>query len=225
MLESSTDTVVRLQGLTYRYPLGVSLQFADLEIPRGRHTLILGDSGSGKTTLLHILSGLLKPTSGQVTIANQDIYQFTTKQLDHFRGQRIGLIFQDAHLVKSLTVKENLQIAQEFAGARIDIGRIREVLDILDLSDKENDYPDTLSRGQMQRVAIARAVINRPAILVADEPTASLDDRNTASVVELLRRQAEDQGATLIIATHDKRVKNRIPYAYQVDAGTSSNTK
>ena len=219
MLESATDTVVRLQELTYQYPLEVSLHFADLEIPRGQHTLILGDSGSGKTTLLHILSGLLKPTSGQVTIANQDIYQLSTKQLDHFRGQRIGLIFQDAHLVKSLTVKENLQIAQGFAGARIDIGRIREVLDILDLSDKENNYPDTLSRGQMQRVAIARAVINRPAILVADEPTASLDDRNTASVVELLLRQADDQGATLVIATHDKRVKTRIPHAYQVGDG------
>lgn len=221
MLESSTP-VVRVTDLEYRYPQGTPLRFADLEIPRGQHTLILGDSGSGKTTLLHMLSGLLNPTNGRVMVDEQDIYQLTAKQLDHFRGQRIGLIFQDAHLVKSLTVTENLQIAQGFAGAKVDHDRIREVLDILDLAHKGNSYPGKLSRGQVQRAAIARAVVNRPAILVADEPTASLDDRNTASVLDLLLRQAEEHGATLIIATHDKRVKTQIAHAYQVNASPNS---
>lgn len=221
MLESSTP-VVRFTGLEYRYPQGTPLRFTGLEILRGQHTLILGDSGSGKTTLLHMLSGLLNPTNGRIIIDNQDIYQLTAKQLDHFRGQRIGLIFQDAHLVKSLTVTENLQIAQGFAGAKVDHDRIREVLDILDLAHKEHSYPDKLSRGQVQRAAIARAVVNRPAILVADEPTASLDDRNTAGVLDLLLRQADEHGATLIIATHDKRVKTRIAHAYQVNTSHSS---
>ena len=210
------NVVIRLDGITYQYPQGESLRFADLDIPAGQHTLILGDSGSGKTTLLHILSGLLRPKEGVVQIDGQDIYGLTARKLDTFRGQRIGLVFQEAHLVKSLTVKENLQIAQGFSGASVDHDRIEEVLALLHLDHKANSYPGKLSRGQMQRAAIARAVINRPAILVADEPTASLDDRNTDSVLNLLLAQAEQQGATLLIATHDKRVKTRIEHIYQV---------
>ncbi|GGC41396.1 lipoprotein-releasing system ATP-binding protein LolD [Parapedobacter defluvii] len=215
-MQDNKQTVIRLNGITYRYPQGESLQFDDLEVTSGQHTLILGDSGSGKTTLLHILSGLLKPETGTVQIDGQRIYDLPSRKLDEFRGQRIGLIFQEAHLVKSLTVKENLQIAQGFAGAKVDFDRIREVLTLLNLEHKAESYPGKLSRGQMQRAAIARAVINRPAILVADEPTASLDDRNTESVLSLLLTQAEQQGATLVVATHDKRVKTRIPHAYQV---------
>ena len=216
MHENNADTVIRLANISYQYPQGELLNFADLEVPSGQHTLILGDSGSGKTTLLHILSGLLKPNVGTVQIDGQQLYELPARKLDHFRGQRIGLIFQEAHLVKSLTIKENLQIAQGFAGATVDNERIHEVLTLLNLDKKANSYPSKLSRGQMQRAAIARAVINRPAILVADEPTASLDDRNTASVLELLLTQAEEHRATLIIATHDKRVKTRIEHAYQM---------
>ncbi|GGG94703.1 ABC transporter ATP-binding protein [Parapedobacter pyrenivorans] len=216
MQDYNTNTVIRLSGIKYRYRGGESLDFADLEIPSGQHTLMLGDSGSGKTTLLHILSGLLQPNEGTVQVAGEDIYALSARKLDAFRGQRIGLIFQEAHLVKSLTVKENLQIAQGFAGAKVNNDRILEVLTLLNLGDKIYSYPSKLSRGQMQRAAIARAVINRPAILVADEPTASLDDRNTERVLDLLITQAEQHGATLIIATHDKRVKSRIEHIYQV---------
>lgn len=215
-MEDNKQTVIRLNGISYRYPQGESLKFADIEVARGQHTLILGDSGSGKTTLLHILSGLLKPETGTVQIDGQPLYDLPARKLDEFRGQRIGLIFQEAHLVKSLTIKENLQIAQGFAGAKVNHNRIEEVLALLNLEHKGDSYPGKLSRGQMQRAAIARAVINRPAILVADEPTASLDDRNTESVLNLLRTQAEQQGATLIIATHDKRVKTQITHAYYV---------
>lgn len=215
-MEDNKQPVIRLNGITYRYPQGESLQFADLDVRRSQHTLILGDSGSGKTTLLHILSGLLKPETGTVEIDGQPLYELPARKLDEFRGQHIGLIFQEAHLVKSLTVKENLQIAQGFAGRKVDPNRIEEVLALLNLEHKGNSYPGKLSRGQMQRAAIARAVINRPAILVADEPTASLDDRNTESVLNLLLTQAEQQGATLVVATHDKRVKTQITHAYQV---------
>ncbi len=219
MPENTKNLVIRLNDVTYQYPQGESLRFADIEVAFGQHTLILGDSGSGKTTLLHILSGLLKPQAGTVQVDGQQLYKLTARKLDEFRGQRIGLIFQEAHLVKSLTIKENLQIAQGFAGAKIDSDRIHEVLTLLNLANKANSYPSKLSRGQLQRAAIARAVINRPAILVADEPTASLDDRNTASVLELLLTQAEEHGATLIVATHDKRVKTRIEHAYQMGNG------
>lgn len=221
MHENTTFPVVELNGITYHYPRGESLCFTDLVVVPGQHTLILGDSGSGKTTLLHILAGLLKPASGNVRVDGQSLYELTAHKQDEFRGQRIGLIFQDAHLVKSLTIRENLQIAQSFAGAKTNHNRINEVLAILDLANKGNSYPHKLSRGQMQRAAIARAVINHPTILVADEPTASLDDRNTASVLDLLLQQAEKHNATLIVATHDKRVKTRISHTYQMNMQSS----
>jgi len=216
IMEDKQNTVIRLTGVSYRYPKANPLHFADLNIPQGKHTLILGDSGTGKTTLLHMLSGLLKPETGTVQVAGQSLYDLSPRQLDRFRGQHIGLIFQEAHLVKSLTVVENLRIAQRFAGVPVDTHRIHGVLELLDLTQKADNYPNNLSRGQLQRAAIARAVINRPTILVADEPTASLDDRNTERVLDLLLTQAETHGATLVIATHDKRVKTRIEHAYQV---------
>lgn len=216
MQQDLSNSVASLSGITHRYPGGETLQFADLNIPAGQHTLILGNSGSGKTTLLHILSGLLRPQAGSVQIDGQELYDLSPRKLDTYRGQRIGLIFQEAHLVKSLTVKENLQIAQRFAGGRVDPIRIQEVLTQLELDHKAHGYPSKLSRGQMQRAAIARAVVNHPAILVADEPTASLDDQNTDRVLDLLLTQASQHGATLIIATHDKRVKTRFEHTYQV---------
>ncbi len=216
MQQDPSRSVASLSGITYRYPGGETLQFADLNVPAGQHTLILGNSGSGKTTLLHILSGLLKPQAGSVRIDGQELYDLSSRKLDTYRGQRIGLIFQEAHLVKSLTVMENLQIAQSFAGARVDHNRIKAVLTLLELDHKAHSYPSKLSRGQMQRAAIARAVVNHPAILVADEPTASLDDRNTERVLDLLLTQATQQGATLIIATHDKRVKTCFEHTYLV---------
>lgn len=216
MSDLSQNYIIQLRDIEYKYPQGQALRFSDLLIPKGQHTLILGDSGSGKTTLLHILSGLLKPRNGQVFIQDQALYQLGARELDQFRGQHIGLIFQDPHLIKSLTVSENLQVAQKFAGVPIDRERIAEVLDLLNIGDKADAYPLKLSRGQAQRVAIARAVVNSPAILVADEPTASLDDTNTENVLRLLRSQAEKNNATLIIATHDKRVKSVIPHEYIV---------
>lgn len=215
-MSEATNPVVDADGIRYQYPQGQSFRFEDLAVRTGEHTLILGESGSGKTTLLHILSGLRKPDAGSVTVAEERLYDLGTRELDKFRGRHIGLIFQDAHLVKSLTVSENLKIAQRFAGLDTNMDRIREVLDWLHLGDKLHAYPQKLSRGQVQRVAIARAVVNRPAVLVADEPTASLDDRNTASVIDLLLRQAEQTQATLIVATHDMRLKSAISNAYTV---------
>lgn len=214
--QDQSTPVVHLSGIAHRYSGGETMRFVDLDIAAGQHTLILGNSGSGKTTLLHILSGLLKPQAGSVQIDGQELYELSSRQLDTYRGQRIGLIFQEAHLVKSLTIKENLQIAQSFAGAQVDNTHIQEVLALLELDHKAHHYPSKLSRGQMQRAAIARAVVNHPAILVADEPTASLDDRNTERVLDLLLAQATQHGATLIIATHDKRVKTRFDNTYQV---------
>lgn len=195
----------------------VSLRFADWTIQQGEQWLLLGQSGSGKTTLMSIITGLLKPAVGQVHINQTPIYKLSNAELDKFRGQHIGIVFQRPHLIKSLTVGENLLIAPYFAGLKQDRERVIEVLSSLNMADKINSYPSQLSQGQLQRVAIARAVINKPALLVADEPTSSLDDKNTAAVLDILISQSRLNQSTLIVSTHDKRVKERLSQHYILD--------
>ena len=137
-----------------------------------------------------------------------DIAQLKGSSLDQFRGQHIGIIFQTAHFVKALTVEENLILAQQLAGVKIDKSRIIHILDKLNLAHKLKSKPNDLSVGEQQRVAIARALINRPSVILADEPTSALDDKNTEEVIQLLEQQAAEVGATLLIVTHDGRLKN-----------------
>lgn len=210
----SSHNLISFKNIQYQYPQGESLSFKDLGIDKGAHTLLLGNSGTGKTTFLHILTGLLKPSHGEVVILGKSIYQLNPKDLDHFRGMEIGIVFQNAHLIESLTVFENVQIAQGFAGNKTDYEEIENILNRLGLREQQNKYPRQLSRGQVQRVAIARALINKPALLVADEPTASLDDHHTEIVMDLLFDQAQQSNATLIVATHDQRIKHRFEHTY-----------
>lgn len=194
-----------------------ALHFADWLVQPGGQWLLLGGSGSGKTTLINIITGLLKPHSGEVRINQVPIYDLSGAELDKFRGRHIGIVFQRPHLLKSLTVGENLKIAQYFAGLKQDETRVEEVLYSLHIANKVNSYPTQLSQGQLQRVAIARAVVNRPALLVADEPTSSLDDKNTAAVLDILINQSALNQSTLIVSTHDKRVKERLSQHYTLD--------
>ena len=192
------------------------MQFKDWTIGSTENWLLLGASGSGKTTLIHILTGLLRPEGGKVFINDTDIYSLSQKNLDIFRGQHIGLIFQTPHMIKSLTIRDNLKIAQSFAGLPVDNKRIDEVLETLGIQEKSTKYPNELSQGQLQRVSIARAVINKPAAILADEPTSSLDDKNAAIVLNLLISQSVLNGSALIISTHDKRVKDMFTKQYLV---------
>lgn len=136
-----------------------------------------------------------------------DLHALPTRRLDRFRGQHIGIVFQQPHLIRSMTVEENLLLAQSFAGVPKDRFRIRDVLEALDIGHKRRSYPQELSQGQAQRAGIARALVNRPALLLADEPTSSLDNRNADAVIRLLSDLATSEGSTLIISTHDDRVK------------------
>ncbi|WEK20630.1 MAG: ATP-binding cassette domain-containing protein [Candidatus Pedobacter colombiensis] len=208
--------MISLKSVSHHYPGGHRIAFKDWQINNGDQWLLLGESGSGKTTLLHILTGILKPKEGEVLINETSIYSLTSKALDQFRGQNIGIIFQRPHLIKSLSITDNLVLAQSFAGLPTDLNRINEVLTSLDIAGKKKAYPNELSQGQLQRVSIARAVINKPALLIADEPTSSLDDKNAAAVLELLLQQSGINQATLVVATHDKRVKDAFTHTYQL---------
>lgn len=187
------------------------------DAPQGAHWLVLGPSGSGKTTLLHILAGILKPSAGSVVVAGQDLAALSPSELDRFRGRTIGMVLQRLHLVPSLTVAENLLLAQYLAGLPQDRARVREVLERLEIADKARARPHELSFGQAQRVAVARAVVNRPLLLLADEPTSNLDDTRCAQAYGLLESQARACGATLVIATHDARIKARMSNRYELE--------
>ncbi len=201
--------MLQTADLEYSYDQKTTLAFPDIECRKGEHWLLLGQSGSGKTTLLHLLGGLLSPRGGSVRVADTDVTRLSAHALDQFRGRNIGIIFQQSHFVRALTVEENLALAQQLAGLPIDERRIRELLEHLNVLHKLKSKPRDLSVGEQQRVAIARALINRPAIILADEPTSALDDINCEEVIHLIEREANEEGATLLVVTHDNRLKER----------------
>jgi putative ABC transport system ATP-binding protein len=206
--------VFELRDLRHAYDSTEVLNVPAWEAGSGAHWLVVGPSGSGKTTLMHILAGILRPTAGTVRVAGQDIGALPASELDRFRGRHIGIVLQRLHLVSSLTVMNNLLLAQYFAGLPQDKSRVNEVLASLDLGDKAGAYPHELSHGQAQRAAVARAVVNRPRLLLADEPTSNLDDQRCFQALDLLETQARACNATLVIATHDQRIKSRITSHY-----------
>jgi ABC-type lipoprotein export system ATPase subunit len=205
--------LINIEGLAAGYdaPSGkqVVVNIDRLNIAQGEHTLLLGPSGSGKTTLLNVLSGLALPLNGKVNIDGISISTLTNAQRDKFRSQKIGLVMQRLHLISALNVEDNLLLTQRLAGLPRDIKRINEALIALQIENKAHKFPRSLSQGEAQRVAIARAILNRPKIVLADEPTSALDDTNCAAAIDLLFAQAREHGATLIVATHDARIKNR----------------
>jgi ABC-type lipoprotein export system ATPase subunit len=207
-----------LQGVSHAYEGAEVLRVDAWQAAQGEHWLLLGPSGSGKTTLLHALAGILRPAAGTVKVAGQDLGALGAQALDRFRGQHIGIVLQRLHLIPSLDVAHNLLLAQYLSGLPQDPRRIDEVLAGLDLADKGGAMPHELSFGQAQRVAIARAVVNRPRLLLADEPTSNLDDARCLQALALLQAQATACDATLLIATHDQRIKSRVAHHYDLGA-------
>ena len=205
-----------VENLKHAYDGTEVLNVGAWRAEQGAQWLVIGPSGSGKTTLLHILAGILRPSAGSVGVAEQDLSVLGAQQLDRFRGQHIGIVLQRLHLIPSLPVIDNLLLAQYLAGLPQDRARAREVLKALDLAGKEAAYPHELSFGQAQRVAVARAVVNRPKLLLADEPTSNLDDTRCQQALELLLSMAQACNATLVIATHDQRIRARIPRHFEL---------
>lgn len=198
--------MISTRQLAYQYPGGAELRFEDVEVAQGGVLLLRGVSGSGKSTWLALAAGLLSPGGGDITVAGQSLNALGRVASDAWRARTVGFLPQKLHLSAALTVHANLAIAQWAAGQPQDDARIREALAALGVQELAARKPAQLSGGQAQRVALARAVLLQPKVILADEPTASLDDDAARQAVELLQATARQQGATLVIATHDSRV-------------------
>ena len=198
--------MIKTEKIEFSYDNDFIFKFEDIKLKNEENLLILGNSGIGKTTLLHLLSGLLKAKSGSIELYGKELTKLSSFQLDRFRRDNIGIVFQKPHFVNSLTVKENLELAQYIADKK-DIKRIETILNNLNIFDKINKKTNELSQGEKQRVSIALAIVNSPKLILADEPTSSLDDDNCSNVIKLLKKQASNFGAQLLVITHDSRLK------------------
>lgn len=208
-MTTDNNIVLATDNLQYAYG-SHTLQFPDLQLHSGETCALLGPSGCGKTTFLHLLAGLLTPKIGSVEINAQIISALSQRKRDQLRGREIGIVLQQLRLIKALSVVDNLLLAQRLAGLPTALEPARQLLAELDLLAMANCRPAELSQGQVQRVAIARALINQPAIVLADEPTSSLDDANAASVLRLLSTMAVEHHAALVIVTHDSRLRGHL---------------
>ncbi len=205
--------MIHTRALSYRYPQGPQLDFPDVDVPQGGVLLLRGPSGSGKSTWLALAAGLLPPGAGELQVAGQSLGVLTAVQRDAWRARHIGFLPQKGHLSAALTVAGNLDLVYFAAGLPEDKAAIAAALQALGVAELAAHRPARLSGGQAQRVALARAVLLRPPVLLADEPTASLDDAAAQDALALLQVTAQRVGATLVIATHDQRVVQGLPQA------------
>ena len=201
--------MISTKDITFSYNNDQTFIMPDLFCQAGSTILVTGNSGKGKTTYLHILAGLLQPNSGEILIDNKEITYLKGSKADKFRGKNIGVVFQKSHFIASLSVLENLEMASWLASGKKHTKRAKELLQKLDISEQAHKLPSQLSVGQQQRVSIARALINEPKVLLADEPTSSLDDKNADNVIELLETLSKEYKTALIIVTHDSRIKEK----------------
>ena len=199
--------ILRVENLCKNYGKGDTLVKAvdnvSFSVERGEFVVIIGSSGSGKSTLLHILGGVDRPTSGKVFVDNQDVYELNETNLAIFRRRQVGLIYQFYNLIPILNVKENITLPILLDGKKPDYKYLDELIEILGLAKRVNHLPNQLSGGEQQRVSIGRALMNRPSILLADEPTGNLDSKNGQEIMELLKLSNKKYKQTIIMITHD----------------------
>jgi putative ABC transport system ATP-binding protein len=205
---SKTGPMILVKGLTKIYHVGdvevAALRGVDLEIARGEFVAIVGPSGSGKSTLFHILGGLTPPSAGTVVIDGKDLARMTNADRTNLRKSTVGFVFQKYNLLPTLTAEDNIKIVEYIGGRSLEFNsEFQEVLKLLGIMDRMKHKPRALSGGQQQRVAIARGIVNKPAILLADEPTGNLDSQNSAAVLGLLKDLNQRTGQTILMITHD----------------------
>ena len=201
--------MLQSKSIVFNYDGANKFRFPDIQLQKGENLLVLGESGIGKTTLLQILAGLLHPKEGSVELNGTNFQDLSPKNLDLFRGKHIGMVFQRPHFVRNLSILDNLLLSLYLSKNKQDIKRATQLLDQIGLGNKLNSKPDQLSQGEQQRASIALAVVKNPDLILADEPTSSLDDTNCQKIANLLKEQAASTKAQLIIITHDQRLKSQ----------------
>ena len=216
--------ILKVENLTKSYGKGEAkvdaIKNINLSINKGEFVAIVGPSGSGKSTLLHLLGGVDKPTSGKVCINDVDIYNLKENDLSIFRRRNVGLIYQFYNLIPVLSVKENILLPAELDNRKIDKDYLDDLLKTLGLKERANHLPNELSGGQQQRTSIGRALINRPSIVLADEPTGNLDSKNSKEVLELLKLSVRKYNQTLIMITHDPSIALQADRVITIEDGT-----
>lgn len=208
--------MIRTRSLAFAYPDAPALRFPDVEVEQGALLLLRGRSGSGKSTWLSLVAALRAAQEGELVVAGQDLRTLPPLQRDRWRGRHVGFLPQRLHLSEALSIEANLALAFFAAGLPTQPRRIAQALDALGIAPLAGRRPSQLSGGQAQRAALARAVLLSPRVILADEPTASLDDEAAAAALALLREAAQGCGATLVVATHDRRVREAWPHAQQL---------
>ena len=201
--------MLKSESIIFTYDKLNEFYFPDIQLSKGDDLLVLGESGIGKTTFIQILAGLLKPTSGTVELNGTKYENLSSNDLDQFRGKHIGMIFQKPHFVRNLNILDNLLLSLYLSKNIQDEKRAVQLLEQIGLGEKIKSKPNELSQGEQQRAAIALAVIKNPDLILADEPTSSLDDTNCYKIITLLKEQAALTNAQLIIITHDNRLKSQ----------------
>ncbi|MBZ0332839.1 ABC transporter ATP-binding protein [Marinobacter sp. AL4B] len=226
LTKNNQRPMLRVSGLTHKVSLETDtltiLQGVNLEINRGESVAIVGRSGSGKTTLLGLLAGLDTPSEGTVELDGAEISRLTEDERAKLRARRVGFVFQSFQLLPALSALENVMLPLELAGIEAPHQRARDLLERVGLGERLNHTPRQLSGGEQQRVAIARAFASEPSILFADEPTGNLDNRTGQSVSDLLMDLNREQGATLVMVTHDERLAARCNRTFHIEAGVLS---
>jgi putative ABC transport system ATP-binding protein len=209
-LEENNMEILRIENLSKIYGSGANevraLNQVSFSVNKGEFLAIMGPSGSGKSTLLHVIGGVDKPTSGKVYMDGQDVYSQNDEQLAIFRRRQVGLIYQFYNLIPVLNVRENITLPVLLDGRDVNEERLDELLNVLNLKDREEHLPNQLSGGQQQRVSIGRALMNAPAVVLADEPTGNLDSKNSQEIIGMLKLSNQKFGQTLIVITHDENI-------------------
>lgn len=215
--------ILRVENLTKTYGEGENkveaLKNINLSINKGEFVAIIGASGSGKSTLLHLLGGLDRPSTGKVIIDEKSIYDYNDNELSIFRRRKVGFIFQFFNLIPVLDVEENIELPVILDNEKVDKKYLDEIINILNLNERRNHLPSELSGGQQQRVSIGRALVNKPSIVLADEPTGNLDSKNTRDVIELLKITAKKFNQTLILITHDTNIATMADRVITIEDG------
>ena len=209
--------ILKVEDLCRTY--GKALDHVSFSIEKGEFAAIVGASGSGKSTLLHLIGGVDRPTSGKIYVDGKDVYAQNEEELAIFRRRQVGLIYQFYNLIPVLNVRENITLPVLMDGRKVNEKRVKELLDILKLKNRENHLPNQLSGGQQQRVSIGRALINSPALVLADEPTGNLDSKNSQEILQLLRLSHEKYRQTLVVITHDENIALQADHILALEDG------